>query len=37
MLRRLAGTPVRGENYARATITAGTVGIAQASPVYEFD
>jgi len=37
MLRRLAGTPVRGENYARATITAGTVGIAQAAPVYEFD
>jgi hypothetical protein len=37
MLRRLAGTPVRGENYARATIVAGTVGIAQAAPVYEFD
>ena len=37
MLRRIAGAPVRGENYARATITAGTVGIAQTSPVYEFD
>jgi hypothetical protein len=37
MLRRLAGAPVRGENYARATISAGTVGIAQAAPTYEFD
>jgi hypothetical protein len=37
MLRRLAGAPVRGENYARATIAAGTVGLAQASPIYEFD
>lgn len=37
MLRRLAGAPVRGENYARATITAGTVGITQAAPAYEFD
>jgi hypothetical protein len=37
MLRRIAGAPVRGENYARATITAGTVGIEQTSAVYEFD
>ena len=37
MLRRMAGAPVRGENYARATITAGTVGIEQTSAVYEFD
>jgi len=37
MLRRLAGVPVRGENYARATISAGTVGISQAAPGYEFD
>jgi hypothetical protein len=37
MLRRLAGAPVRGENYARAAITAGTVGIAQATPTHEFD
>jgi hypothetical protein len=37
MLRRLAGAPVRGENYARATIRAGTVGISQAAPAYEFD
>jgi len=37
MLRRLAGAPVRGENYARAAIAAGAVGITQAPPVYEFD
>jgi hypothetical protein len=37
MLRRLAGTPVRGENYAKAAISAGTVGISQAAPGYEFD
>jgi hypothetical protein len=37
MLRRLAGSPVRGENYAKATISAGTVGISQAPPGYEFD
>jgi hypothetical protein len=37
MLRRLAGAPVRGENYVRATITAGMVGISQAPPVSEFD
>ena len=37
MLRRIAGAPVRGENYARAAITAGTVGIEQTSAVYEFD
>jgi len=37
VLRRLAGAPVRGENYARATIAAGTVGIAQAAPGHEFD
>lgn len=37
MLRRLAGAPIRGENYARATIHAGTVGLSQAAPGYEFD
>jgi hypothetical protein len=37
MLRRLAGAPVRGENYARARITAGTVGSRQEAPVREFD
>lgn len=33
--RRLAGAPVRGENYFVAEITAGRVGIDQAQPVRE--
>jgi len=37
MLRRLAGAPVRGENYARAEIAAGRVGLEQAAPRREFD
>jgi hypothetical protein len=37
MLRRLAGSPVRGENYARADIAAGRVGDDQAAPRSEFD
>ena len=37
MLRRLAGTPVRGENYYKAQIIAGRVGADQAAPVREFD
>jgi hypothetical protein len=37
MLRRLAGTPVRGENYHKAHIIAGRVGADQAAPVREFD
>lgn len=37
MLRRLAGAPVRGENYAKAKIKAGRVGVDQASPVSEFN
>jgi len=37
MLRRLAGAPVRGENYARADIAAGRVGPEQAAPRREFD
>lgn len=37
MLRRLAGSPVRGENYFRAEIEAGRVGPEQATPVREFD
>jgi len=37
MLRRLAGAPVRGENYAKADITAGRVGAEQTSPRVEFD
>ena len=37
MLRRLAGSPVRGENYFRAAIVAGNVGPEQAPPALEFD
>jgi len=37
MLRRLAGSPVRGENYFRAEISTGRVGMEQAAPVVEFD
>ena len=37
MLRRLAGSPVRGENYFRAEIEAGRVGPDQAAPIREFD
>jgi len=36
MLRRLAGSPVRPENYLQAKITVGTVGAEQAAPVMEF-
>jgi hypothetical protein len=37
MLRRLAGCPVRGENYFKAEIRVGRVGSAQAQPKFEFD
>lgn len=37
MLRRLAGSPVRGENYFKADIVAGRVGASQGTPVREFD
>lgn len=37
MLRRLHGSPVRGENYFRAEIETGRVGRDQAKPVREFD
>ena len=36
MLRRLAGCPIRGENYFRAEIMAGRVGAEQAAPAQEF-
>lgn len=36
MLRRLAGAPVRGENYHQAQIVTGRVGADQAPPVREF-
>jgi hypothetical protein len=37
MLRRLAGEPVRGENYFRAEIASGRVGPSQPAPMREFD
>jgi hypothetical protein len=37
MLRRMAGAPVRGENYFKAEITGGRVGAEQAAPGFEFD
>ena len=37
ILRRLAGIPVRGENYFAAEISAGRVGANQAAPKLEFD
>jgi hypothetical protein len=37
MLRRMAGCPVRGENYFVAEMAAGRVGPQQADPRVEFD
>jgi hypothetical protein len=37
MLRRMAGAPVRGENYFMAKIAAGAVGAEQPAPLKEFD
>jgi hypothetical protein len=37
MLRRLAGAPIRAENYAQAEIVSGRVGAQQTSPRREFD
>jgi hypothetical protein len=37
MLRRLAGAPVRGENYFKADIVAGRVGVEQTAARREFD
>ena len=36
MLRGQAGAPVKGENYAKAEIAVGAVGIMQAAPRVEF-
>jgi len=36
MLRRMAGCPIKRENYFRAEITAGRVGPEQAAPAREF-
>lgn len=37
LLRRLAGSPVRGENYFRADIAVGRVGPEQSAPRREFE
>ena len=37
MLRRLAGSPVRGESYFQSDIELGRVGLDQAAPRKEFD
>jgi hypothetical protein len=37
MLRRLAGAPIRGENYFKADIVAGRVGAEQSDARVEFD
>ncbi|HEY6046724.1 MAG TPA: hypothetical protein VIU65_08980 [Pyrinomonadaceae bacterium] len=37
LLRRLAGEPIKGENYSRAKIEAGRVGSNQMQPKREFD
>jgi hypothetical protein len=37
MLRRLAGSPIKGENFFRAEISAGHVGLEQSAPRREFE
>jgi hypothetical protein len=37
MLRRLAGCPIKGENYFKAEIVSGRVGLEQAVPRREFE
>jgi hypothetical protein len=37
MLRRMAGSPVKGENYFKADIEVGRVGADQSKPRVEFD
>ena len=37
MLRRMAGVPIKGENYFKAEIAIGRVGTEQTSPRREFD
>jgi hypothetical protein len=35
MMRRMAGAPIRGENYFKADITEGRIGFDQAAPKRE--
>ena len=37
LLRRMAGSPVKGENYFKAKISAGRTGRMQRKPVFEFE
>ena len=37
ILRRMSGSPIRGENYYQADISAGRVGQHQQPPKFEFD
>jgi hypothetical protein len=37
MLRRLAGCPIKGENYFKAEIVVGSVAVEQSAPRHEFD
>ena len=37
MLRRMAGGPIKGENYFVADIISGCVGAQQTAPKREFD
>jgi hypothetical protein len=37
MLRRLAGAPIKGENYFKADVAAGRVGLNQSAPRREFE
>jgi hypothetical protein len=37
MLRRLAGSPIKGENYFKSDIAAGRVGLEQSAPRREFE
>ncbi len=37
MLRRMAGSPVKGENYYKSHIAAGRIGAEQAAAVLEFE
>ena len=37
MLRRLAGSPVKGENYFKAKVAVGHVGLEQSAPRREFE
>ncbi|CAN5856464.1 hypothetical protein BH11GEM2_BH11GEM2_24610 [soil metagenome] len=36
LLRRLGGSPIKAENYAKAEIVVGRVGVEQKAPRYEF-